>query len=146
MHLLLTDVIAVCWCQWVHGMRWCFWIYQLCFRYYHLVVYLKMLYAAILAYKFPIEDRRSRSAIGFWRTNTKKPPPSLQVNPHFIMAAEPARGRLKTTCSRASLWINYIKGEISLPWRKCGLNTLSSTSLNMCRTSVLLPRIFFFFK
>ena len=43
--------------------------------------------------------------------------PSLQVNPHFIMAAEPARGRLKTTCFWAGSWINYIKGEISLPQR-----------------------------
>lgn len=42
--------------------------------------------------------------------------PSLQVNPHFIMVAEPARGRLKT-CFWARLRINYIKGEISLQSR-----------------------------
>lgn len=75
--MVLTDVIAVCWCQWVHGMRWCFWIYQLFFRYYHLVVYLKMLYAAILAYKFPIEDRRSRSG------GPPLPPPAKKPHPAY---------------------------------------------------------------
>lgn len=36
---------------------------------------------------------------------------SLQVNPHYIMATEPARARLKNLL--LSLRIKYIKGEIS---------------------------------
>lgn len=46
----------------------------------------------------------------------KKKLSRLQVNPHFIMAAQPVRGRLKNMFWAGS-WINYIKGEISLPLR-----------------------------